>query len=614
MSEDRHEVKRAEVLGGFLLVAAVAQLLSVSWRRWADPLIDFGRELYLPWQINQGTVLYRDIDANYGPLSHYFNALVFRVFGTGFMQLAWTNLTIYFCILGLLYRVLRLVWGPTLALVGSLTFVGFFSFNQLGGVGNYNFVAPYAHETTHGFLALLAIIWGWGAWLRRPSVFKSALLGLLFGTTLLLKLEIIFTAGAIFFVALVLVALSKAEPRGGRPGHAAAMLLSAAVPPATASLVLFETGRFSISQAVLWANVGWTGLVLFPGIAQDPFQATLLGTNAILENLQRLAFAGFASMLALCLLAWVSERLGRAKKAFYVLGSLLLGIVTLFLSIRLPWIDVATVFPAGLLSLALVWIHDARRSAGGPVGLPRAVGWLLWAAGLALLARMALSPRIYHYGYCQAALAGVLTVATLWGELPRALGLRGRALSSYLFTLSLILLSGLWTVQSISQRSYSFKTQPVGEGADRFYAYTPELEPTGFLVEDSRKALAAVPGSESLLVLPEGIMLNYLSRRPTPSHVYTFNPYWLRWTDSVLADLKKRPPPFVLVISRDMTEYGIQRFGESPEHGGPILAWVAANYALTRRVGDDALDRSQRGTMILQPRDSVLGPAQEPAH
>ena len=32
----------------------------ISWGKWPDPLIDFGRELYLPWRTTQGAVLFKD--------------------------------------------------------------------------------------------------------------------------------------------------------------------------------------------------------------------------------------------------------------------------------------------------------------------------------------------------------------------------------------------------------------------------------------------------------------------------------------------------------------------------------------------------------------------------
>ena len=92
--------------------------------------MDFGRELFLPWRMAAGEVLYRDLDHVYGPLSQTFNALVFKILGPGIMHLAWVNLALYAVILGLLFGALRSGWGRWPAAVGAAVFVGVFSFGQ----------------------------------------------------------------------------------------------------------------------------------------------------------------------------------------------------------------------------------------------------------------------------------------------------------------------------------------------------------------------------------------------------------------------------------------------------------------------------------------------------
>ena len=68
-------------LGGGVFALAAA----LSWRRWADVLVDFGLQLYLPWRISEGDVLYRDVlYLAGGPLSQYFNALSSRFLGFRF--------------------------------------------------------------------------------------------------------------------------------------------------------------------------------------------------------------------------------------------------------------------------------------------------------------------------------------------------------------------------------------------------------------------------------------------------------------------------------------------------------------------------------------------------
>ena len=51
----------------FLAAATLGPAASV-WSVGPDPLIDFGRELYVPWRITEGDVLYRDVAYFNGPV------------------------------------------------------------------------------------------------------------------------------------------------------------------------------------------------------------------------------------------------------------------------------------------------------------------------------------------------------------------------------------------------------------------------------------------------------------------------------------------------------------------------------------------------------------------
>src|SRR3954469_13354095 len=83
-------IPRAAV--GFSIVfLTLIVMLAITWRTWPEPVTDFGRELYVPWQLSQGKVLYRDIAYFNGPLSPYFNALIFKLLGPGMMKLASVN-------------------------------------------------------------------------------------------------------------------------------------------------------------------------------------------------------------------------------------------------------------------------------------------------------------------------------------------------------------------------------------------------------------------------------------------------------------------------------------------------------------------------------------------
>ena len=151
-----------KLIGPMVVASLAVAMLAITWGTWPDPIIDFGRELYMPWQICQGKVLYRDILYFNGPLSPYLNALWFGLFGVSIRTLVWCNLGIAALIALLIYRLIDIISDRATATVACVTFVGIFAFGHSSEIANYNFVCPYSHELTHGMLLSLAAIYcGW---------------------------------------------------------------------------------------------------------------------------------------------------------------------------------------------------------------------------------------------------------------------------------------------------------------------------------------------------------------------------------------------------------------------------------------------------------------------
>ena len=83
-------------------MAAGSFMAAISWRKWPDLIVDFGRQVYIPWQLAEGQVLYKDIHYIYGPFSAYLHALVFKIFGPGIIVLAWFNIALIVCLTALI--------------------------------------------------------------------------------------------------------------------------------------------------------------------------------------------------------------------------------------------------------------------------------------------------------------------------------------------------------------------------------------------------------------------------------------------------------------------------------------------------------------------------------
>ncbi|MDB6108547.1 MAG: 4-amino-4-deoxy-L-arabinose transferase and related glycosyltransferase of family, partial [Pedosphaera sp.] len=180
---------KLEALAILTLAALTGYFLRISWRKWPDPLIDVGPQWYAIWRTSQGALPYHDFLWNYGPLSLCFNAGLFKCFGPGMMVLVTANLVIYGLILSLAYAAFRLAWGRLGAFVAAVVFISVFSFSHLTSVGNYNFVTPYTHESTHGILLLLATALIAVRWSRQKSRKLAFALGLCGGVAVVMKPE-----------------------------------------------------------------------------------------------------------------------------------------------------------------------------------------------------------------------------------------------------------------------------------------------------------------------------------------------------------------------------------------------------------------------------------------
>lgn len=608
----RHGVHRAKVSGpnirsgtleffGLLaLVGLVVFFTAVSWRKWPSVLIDFGRELYLPWRLANGAVLYRDVDDFFGPLSQYFNAALFKLFGPGLMVLVTANLLIFAGILVAIYSLCRRAWGVGAALASSAIFIAVFGFSQLVFYGNYNYATPYAHEATHGFLVCLLLVIVLIRWVKEPTRLRSLLAGGLLGLSALLKPEILLAAGLVTLTAMA-IRLRQSQ----WPGWDAIIAWAAGVVLPTLGFVIYFAVFFPWTEAVTAACRGWLNVIATTRFTSEISQRGFIGFDKPWENFVQHVCATLLACFVIALVggvAWLVERHLRKELRGFAIGLLISGLIWLA-CFEISWILIGRCLLGLVLIYTCVCGAGFIRTTGVAEDGERQVARLLLAVlAVAMMARMVLNGRIYQYGFYQAALAGLLVPAVLIGELPVRLG-TGRIGRTVIVVGALALLvPGVVILAGESHRLLHIKTFAVGEGADRFYTYPPEIESTGEMVSQISKWLRRDLPGRTLVVLPEGEMLNYLARVPSSVSPFMFFAMATRagGEERIVNELQRHPPDLIVVISMDLREFGVEYYGERSGSGQQILHWVAENYELAAAVGGDPLDYRQRGYIILK--------------
>ena len=585
-----------EFLGIVLLAGLAIFFVATSWRKWCDSLIDFGNGLYAAWRLAHGALLYRDVNTDYGPLSQYFNGALFALFGPGMMVVVAANLAVFVAISSLLYILCRRAWGVVPAFAASTVFIVVFAFSQFVNIGNYNYATPYSQETTHGLLACLLLVIVLARWVEDPTVGLSLLAGGLFGVTAVLKPEIM--------LAAAMTTLAAALIRWRYLGLPAtrvtvAWALASAIP--TTAFTLYFAIFFDWKAALAAASHGWLSIRDLSG---DMAQGSFLGLDRPSEHFLQHAVATLVACLLIGVIAgvaWLADRSSRRWQLPVAVGLLLIAVAAPA-AVLIPWVQVGRcLLGLMLLYLSICAAVISRRETDDNRQL-QTLRLLLCILATVLLSRMVLNGRIYQYGYYQAALAAVLVPAIMIGELPSWLRLRPRGTWIVMVGCAALIVPGLVILANRSQALLGARITPVGEGRDLFYTFPSEIEPRGAIVDDVITELHNRSAKGTLLVVPEGAMINYLARLPSPvAPLYFYAGVTENGRErQVVTELDQHPPDWIVLISRDLREYGIQRYGERPGRGEEILSWIDREYERVWSVGGDPLDYRQRGGVILR--------------
>jgi len=568
-------------------------LLSRGWAKWNDLFVDFGRELSVPWRLTEGEVLYRDLAYFNGPLSPYLNALWFQLGGVGLHTLLVANVAVTLAAGVLSWLVLRCVGGVVAAGLGVLFFLPVFACGHFPGIGNYNFLSPYSHELTHGLVLALAALLAALGWRSHRSSKRLILAGSLLGLAFLTKPEVFAAAAAGVWVT-VLGALWTGRA-SAREWLGKLALLHAPIALLFAVATALFSSAMPFGVALEGALGGWTGIV-GSEVAELPFYQRSMGLDRPAENagLMLRSFGWLAALVGPALALELAVRKQRALVGA-VLGlaaAATSAIVLLALAPDLALLDDPQRSGLAFRRIFTYWLGFSRHvPMTGTLAVLSALvlglrarepeARLRWfrrggfaALATALCAKIALNTSFAHYGFALAALGALLAVLVVSEWLPRAVAGHGGAGWVLRGALAGALIAAGTFAWQLSEHSFARKTFALGEGPDRFWTDQrgPGVAHTLATLDERLEPDA------SLLVLPEGIMLNYLARRRTPTRHINFMPpeLILFGEETILSELQASPPDAVLLVHKDTTEYGFPFFGR--DYGRAIMSWLESRH------------------------------------
>lgn len=547
--------RRTHALAWTVLLATCGVLFAVSFERWGDPVIDLGRELWIAGELASGRVLYRDVVYNYGPVAPYLLAAVVFVAGDSLAVFEAVGVLIGVATMAGLYATGFLLGGviPAFATAWAFVLLCFFANTTWGA----NFVLPHAYAAT---LAIATAVGAFALLLRhlaarrRRDLILGALLACI---TLATKLEV----GAAILGVYAVAGWAHRLPLRPLAAVAGGAFLAGVV------LALLFRAQEPGDHALVAESLG---KLLSGSALRDPFFLRVAGLERPGRSLASLA-AGAAGLALLGAATAAAASLPGAWRSRRV-GALALGVAgALGVAVLLPVLADVRMLGVAVLAAPVVAIACVASDRRDPL--------LLLAVFVVLSApRILLQYHPYWYGYTLSVPALPFVVHGLGVRLPRRTAFP-------LFARGVLVALALLAV-------HRFESDTIA----RYQAMTASLDtPKGRMRDLPVGRAAAIEGllahfeampkdrERTLVVFPEGISLNYFSGLRNPTGYYLFTPPEVPDAAAearVLAALRDEPPDFVVLVPRDLAEYGSAGFGRDYVPG--IRRWIEQGYRRVR--------------------------------
>ena len=183
-----------------ITLAVFIYLAILSWGKLGDLVIDIGHEVETPTRILDGQILYRDIQSYYSPLANYANAWILMIFGRKLAVFYGIGLSLSLLFTITLYQLVRPIVNEKYACLTCTAVLAYCAFSP----GLSNLILPYSYAATYGTLITAVLFLVIQKYLARPHFLTPLFMGTLCGLALLAKQEYGIACIGVVFLVLTL--------------------------------------------------------------------------------------------------------------------------------------------------------------------------------------------------------------------------------------------------------------------------------------------------------------------------------------------------------------------------------------------------------------------------
>ena len=559
ISENNYKIERIlniYVIGLILSVLNIILFLKYG-EKFGDIFIDSSREVTVPLRILDGQVLYKDFHYEYGPIVPYFLALICKIFGTGLDVFRMTGLAVSIAISLTIFKLSEAYINRKYALLSSIIFIFVFAYHA-EPINIFNYIIPYSYVSIIGLLFLLFAYLNTYQYLKNGKTASLLYLILSISVCMLSKLEIILSAAIILmFLPLLLNkndSCASKEKKGDRRNRNY-IILFWVIPIAILLFVYIYFFDYVNNEIYYLVKKNMNNLI----------GQSALGINNIQYHITK-ALISFLFVITSGALFIIIDNYS-IKKTRYNYIQVLLFITILLISTQIINVEgydflfnstslLLILFLVILLGIILRRRWDHRH-------VKHKVMLVITLSSLALTFRMAFNNSVNFYGFYLLVPSSMCIIIAIYYYVPLIVRKYFHKRSNFLkiaFTVyfSTMCYSSYSNTVDVSEE----KNKRLISDKGALYVYEYQFNATQYLINDFKPGLK---NKDTILVLPEGYMLNYFLDVVPTSYNNSHLPDLTADSErerSLIQEIDEKKFDYIFIVPRYAFEWGLPVLGK----------------------------------------------------
>ncbi len=509
--------------------------LVLLWGRFGDPVVDCGREAYIPFAMaDLGKVLFKDIVCIYGPVPYYINALVVKLFGASFGVMQAIGAFFAYMFLFLFYSFSKRFFGAAPAFFMSFLVLVSCVFS----VHIFNYIFPYSYAMLYALVfSLLALFF-----IFKYSDTKKA--EFLYLTAFFLSLCILSKYD--FLPLILILPLILLLYRKNISSKNILCILFSFFVPFFALILILLIQKVTVSDFLF-------NFKMISNMAHAPsleyFYKTQTGFHFVPEKLIKLLKPSMLSLIMFGIFFFSAFYLCKVKYVILRYGTLSLLLIFSLICFR----PVFFLFPL-IIFLAffgrVVYLLVKKRLFSIPEEEIPEYLFVFFTILISLKTLFDLNLDVYGTFYLPCVLLSFYILLFLFFK-PTQIS-RSRYLCGINFLN--IVLSAFFLFYTVKYYAFT-KVVPVKTPMGTMYSVQAIAEPSNFAIRFLEQKLKK---NESFLMLPEGLFFNFVFKNEYKYFNTSFTPldFDAYGEEYLIKSVMENLPKYLLITNRNTEEYG----------------------------------------------------------